>query len=368
MKNLFPININIINDYPQIKLSMRKELKKNVTSKQIFRLLDNLSCSSIKELADYIESFLSNSEYKDFITQKINTNGYLTFKNNLKEIYLLDYLIRSGYQVSTYDNHKGNTPVPEFLASNDEHNILVELYSPIELYGFDIFLRELNIALLYSPIQIGFDIYIQIKSKRNDFEWIKDPAIPFEINEKYSNDKLREECINAITSTLLVCSEITETKRDYFLTNDVYIHVEIKLLENPAIRKYCLATPSYDSVRHFMNLENSSSGFYKKLLTKINQCQLLLDTANESIKILLIDFESSMGSDVLVEGMRQDFLSKTFYEGISKILANDVSPEKVDLIFPVLSRMRDKYVMGNCIYNSKNIDVSKIFNATQQAS
>lgn len=363
MKNIFPINIDVINDYPQIKLTMRKELDKETSSKQIFRLLDNLSCSSIKELVEYIEAFLSIDEYKEFIEKKINTTDYLTFKNNLKEIYLLDYLIKEGYQVSTYDNNKGDKSVPEFFASKNNQNILVEHYSPIELYGFDIFLRELEITLLYSPINIGFDICIQIKSNSNEYDWVKNHTIPFEINKRYSDNKLREECINTIVSELLACSERTKTVKDYFIANDVYLNVEIKILDNPANRRYSLSTPSYDSVRHFMNLENSSGGFYKKLLNKINQGQLLITTTDESIKVLLVDFEKSMGSDVLVEGLGNDFLSKSFYEGISSCSENDVSPEKVDLIFPVVSKMSDKYFVGNCIYNPQNIDTTKIFNA-----
>lgn len=364
MKYSFPINKNTINHYPNIKKAFRKDLSKDFSSKQIFRLLDNLHYDRIKALVEFFEMYLSKDEFCQFVTQKLNTNEFTTFSNNIKEIFLLDFLLKKGFNIYTFDNNKTNRPVPEYYINNSSSEMLIELYSPLELYGFEKFFNELQTAIKYFPNNLGFNCIMEIKFDKKEDEWIKRAIIPSELNDKYSNDKLRHKEIDNIVDSILNNSDGKQRKRKYYLTDDIYISTSIKFKGNCNNRWITYSSPSYDSLRDYVSIQKNSKGFYKKLLHKIKSGQLNKKEYPSVLKVLFVDFSHSMGSEVLVEGMGEDFLSKIFYENLSQRLKEDASVKNVDLLFPIICGMNDNFVIGKCVFNPKNINIQNVFSAS----
>lgn len=363
MKYSFPINKKAINNYPNLKKIFSKDLENDISSKQIFRLLDNLHYDSTKNLVEFIEKFLSKDEFVEFTIQKIKTKDQTQFSINLKEIMLLDFLLKNGFKVSTFDNNKNNKPVPEYYIRNLTTDMLIEFYSPIELYGFDILRIELITSIKYFPNDIGFNCNLEVKFDNFEEEWIKRQTLPFELNEKFSNDKLRHKVINDIVNDLLQNSGDTLQQKRFYITNDIYISTSIIFGGKSINRQITFSTPSYDSVREYLTLQKKSKGFYRKLLHKINSKQLISTEYPSAQKVLFVDFSNSMGSEVLVEGMGKDFLSKTFYDNLFQRLIEDVSAKNVDLIFPIICGSDNNFKIGNCLFNPRNINIQNIFNA-----
>lgn len=356
----FPINYKIIENYPSIRSYFTKDLKNKFSQKQIFRLLDNVeNYKHIKNLVAFLEGLLSNEEFKEFVFKKIRTKDYLTFSNNLKELFLLDYLLINKFKVIPFDIKKGKESVPEFYVEKLSDKLLIELYSPIELYGFEIFLRELQTSIKYFHKELGFNCSLEIKTKAN--EWSHRNYLPYELYYIYKNDKYRRNIIERIVEDIFSCFNKGTLKKEYLLTANVYINTEIKFNNNYNNRFISISTPSYDSVISYMNLNKQSKGFYQKLLKKIKYGQFKSEKYSTALKTLFVDFSHSMGSEVLVEGLEEDFLSKTFYSNIRENLNKDILPKDVDLIYPVLCNFNNNFFIGNCIYNSQNI--KSIFNA-----
>lgn len=362
MEFSFPTNKAGVNKYPNLKKVFQKGLNNDFSSKQIFRLLDNLHYDGIKLLVEFIEMFLSKKKFFELIVQKIRTKDYAQFSSNIKEIILLNYLLKKGFNIHTFDNNKSNKRVPEYCIKNSTTEMLIEFYSPFELYGFELFQNELITAIKYYPNNLGYNCNIEIEYDKKEDEYKNRSFVPFNLNYKYSNDKLRHTVINNIIAKLLHFSEI-EQREVFYLTDDIYILTSIEFKRNSNNRQIAYSTPSYDSLRYYVSIQSNSKGFYKKLLHKINSGQLNQSEYPSAHKVLFVDFSQSMGAEVLVEGMGEDFLSEAFYKNLSQILIENVSTKNVDLIFPIICRMNDDFVIGNCLFNPQNINIRNLFNA-----
>lgn len=365
MKYLFPINYTALEKYKNISNVFKKELCSKYSSKQIFRLLDNLHYDSIEKLVELIEELLSETKVKGFIYKKLNSTDFLTFESNLNELQIYNLLINNGFEVITFDDNKRDVIVPEYYAFNETYHLLIELYSPKELFGFNIFLNELQTAIKYYPGDFGFNCIYDFKSLNVGNDLLENTLLPFKLNSIFSNDRNRRDMTKKITETIFDNIAKQNFSNTIEIAKNITISFKIIFNDDYDNRSITYTTPGYNSVIKFMNLDSTeykTKGFYKKLLTKINKGQLNIDLTQSVLKILFIDFTYSMGSDVLVEGIGKDFLSETFYNNFSKCLRNDVSEKKLNLIIPVVFKKNNNLFIGNPVFNPLNMDISEIFN------
>ena len=197
MATSFPVNPEVLGQYPNLAGYFKSDAENGRSDKQIFRLLDNLHYPHIERLVNFLEEMASDERYQRFIYQKLNTSDLIQFRTGLHEIYLLRFLLKNGYSVKPFDDRKGSKSVPEFHAVREDRSLLCELYSPIELYGYQIFYEELRLGIKCLDAPFGFRVDISLV---NNYPF-GDPSryyFPYRIRELYADGKHRKSKVEEI--------------------------------------------------------------------------------------------------------------------------------------------------------------------------
>lgn len=358
MRTFFPTTANELAIFPNLHDIFREAAKAGHSSKQIFNLLSNLSnpyTSSALKIVHFLESILGNRQYLSFVKAKLNAPNSLQFSNDLSELFLLRFLLNNGYKVSAFETSKSQFKVPEFYAEKDTGGLLIELYSPIELYGYNEFFDDLRESLTYLNVDYDFDIKINIKIREKDRLDQTFYSYPYEIySEYYKDDKTRISKIDEILKLFDSHVRKQEYKFDVQITKNVSLEFEIQLFKAKTHRLIVVNEP-VNSVRSSVYFESApcnAKGFYRKVFTKIRDNQLSQKGYPSATKVFFIDFTHIKdGYDLLKE---RDYIGK-FYGSISRCLESEIRNSSIDLVFPIIAGIDSDFVLGKCIYNPKNL-------------
>lgn len=293
-------------------------------NREITRLLENPH-DHIKIL-EQIDKYGSISEE---IGETILTcNDYMVFLRLLKELTLFIHLYEKlGSKVIPIRRIK-NQKTPDLLVRINDLEALIEIYSPMDYYGYQIFSRSLTRCVKNLPIDIGFIISIDSESKNRVYTF----DFP-EFREVYDwFDQFKEKLIKwlniaKIGDSLEVDSPAVSAKLKIYL---------ISIEDDSGIRriKWGEAARSTDT-RHYFEINDPTKFAKTEWGIKIKE-KLKIQQAGEPrekvIRILAINFTFADTLDICF------FNESKYYSNLKediKYLASNIKPyPPYDIVLP----------------------------------
>ncbi len=128
--------------------------------REITRLLENVHYPHIAKALMIINEYGPISE--EIGESLLICNDCFVFERLLAELFLFAHLYaHNGPSVIPIRRIK-NTKSPDFLVKLDELELLIELYSPIDFYGYQLFERLLSTTIKNLDIELGFKLKIEL--------------------------------------------------------------------------------------------------------------------------------------------------------------------------------------------------------------
>jgi hypothetical protein len=299
---------------------------------EIVRLLDNVHYKHIEQLLELINGSLP--QCGPIGTRLLGQTDRFQFDSCLAELFLFLYLRESlGDSVrpaTTGASQRG----PDIEVSWEDLSVKLEVYSPIDLMGFQMIEKLLGSLFKYLEVDRGFQLHIDITSlcdfpksafyplsipsERQLILWLKDMAEKAHVwlNQSHlrDGDRLRVEGPG----------------------RDMVIDARLKKLEDdPAIREITYNFGSYSTdCRLLFECETpdaiARSRWGQKIKQKLEKKQAGLSGASD-LNILVIDFDRAHTSspDFICWPKIADKLSET----VSAIVKNISDPTSYDILF-----------------------------------
>ena len=360
---MFPTNASLLDGYPGIKRYFSKVARKERSDKQIFRLLDNLHYAHVERLVVYLDKWLSDISYGDFVFGRINNRDLIQFKGGLYEIYVLDKLLSIGYSIDCFDDFKGQERVPEFLGKRNQTEFLFEHYNPIDLYGYEELFEELRIAIKYVPVNRGFEATIDLVNKKS---WGDQSRLyfPYDLRDRYGDDYLRKDVIRKAVEKFSDVLLGPSTTFEISLGDDLVFRFKVDPEPDPANRHIVLghSTTSYSSVLKFDMGDCSTNDYYKKVKAKVDRGQLSHPSYPSAIKVLLVDMHGFDNPETLlgIGPEKGGYYHQRFVERVPICMSQLLEPEDVDLVYPIFSSFGGQFHTGNCVFNPQDLPAEMI--------
>lgn len=127
--------------------------------RELTRLLDNTHYPHIEKLLNFINTYGSASG--EIGKELLTCNDNLNLPRTLSELYLFSHIQNNvHFSISSIHPTRPNINT-DFLVTNSDTNIYIEVYTPMDFYGFQYFFINLMSLLKYLPIDIGYAIQIR---------------------------------------------------------------------------------------------------------------------------------------------------------------------------------------------------------------
>ena len=159
----YPINddvLDILNSFPKIRNKLHNKIKGRRRSKlEIFRVLNNHHVPHLEKLLFFIEQYLDSTGEVGMTV--LNEADPFVFSQRLAEFYLLVSLqSREGVNASPSSSNSG--PNPDINIETETAKAKIEIYSPIDVYGFQ-YVQLYSIHIFrYSKCKRGFNIALKL--------------------------------------------------------------------------------------------------------------------------------------------------------------------------------------------------------------
>lgn len=155
---------NALTEYPDIASSIHIPSEGH-SELEIVRLLDNQQYLRIKKLTTFIEKSLP---FAGEIGKKVlDCKDPFQFAQAISELYLLKRIFDIlGSNVTSASFIRGQTGW-DISASLNNHEVKIEVYTPIELAGYQLFDRLINSLLKYLDLRIDYDLDVRVDIKRS---------------------------------------------------------------------------------------------------------------------------------------------------------------------------------------------------------
>lgn len=154
--------------YPNIASSIQLTTS-GYSELEIVRLLDNQHHAGIKVLTLVIEEILSVAG--DIGKKVLDCKDPFQFAQAISELYLLKYLYQTlGPDIRAAISKRGQTRW-DITASIDGNEIRFEIYTPIELAGYQLFDRFIKSLLKYMDLTFGYYLNVQVGIQRSGSEY-----------------------------------------------------------------------------------------------------------------------------------------------------------------------------------------------------
>ena len=158
----YPINENVVEAlerYAHIKEHLKLPSDGN-SNLEIVRLLDNQHYGHIKSLTQLINDLLPiASELGDKI---LKAKDPFELEQALAELFLFNHLYNKSGDNIEPKHREDDQQIWDISAIIDKSEARIEVYTPVELAGSQVFKSIIKTTLKYIDLTLGFDINIQI--------------------------------------------------------------------------------------------------------------------------------------------------------------------------------------------------------------
>jgi len=283
--------------------------------REIVRLLENIHYPHIKKTLKLIDKYGSQSSEIGDSLLKCNDN--FVFSRQLSELFLFIYLYEKLKSRVTPIRRVQNQKSPDISVKLDDYEYLIEVFSPMDYYGYQVFSRLLTSCLKNLDLNIGFEITIDSQAQTFDYTY----DFP-QFREVY--DWIDQFCKNFLKWIR------TANKGDVYYVQSpagslkLKVHVE-SIEKNSEIRSilWGQATRSTDTILYFRindPAEFSKTQWGVKIEDKL-QKQQAGEPRDKVLRILTINFSLADTSDL-------NFLNDpVYFDNFSKYiryLASDI--------------------------------------------
>jgi hypothetical protein len=189
-----------ITDFPWINSNSYLGEIGTRNDREITRLLENTHYPHIVKTLQLIDKYGPNSQ--EIGESLLVCNDSFVLKRLLAELQLFAHLFdNNGDRVKPIRRIE-KTKTPDFLVKLDDLDFLIELYSPIDYYGFQLFINDISSIIKNVDVDFGFKIEIDLSPNNFSFaydfpefrqilSWIKD--FKKEFNKLLKNTKAGSE-------------------------------------------------------------------------------------------------------------------------------------------------------------------------------
>ena len=277
--------LNALEEFPKIQDHLRRGLNKKSRSKlEIVRLLNNPRRH--RELLEFIERQLDSSG--QIGTAILNEADPVRFKQRLAELFLLVSL-QSREQVNATPSQSRKSKQPDIILETGQIKAKVEVYSPIENYGFQFVKRYYAPIFLYSDCPRGYSV---------DVELIVSDQTGFHAYAVPNHDKQLREWLADFESNVkkwLAVAEVGAVHEFDGVKNTFKLRVSLKEnYDNPDFRLVWFYEPgrSTDVRLCFEGSpeSNANNQMGKKILGKLEKRQCGRLPNPEELRVLVVNF------------------------------------------------------------------------------
>ena len=360
-----------IEKFPWIKSNFSLGELDSRDDREITRLLENTHYPNIMKTLEQIDNYGNQSE--EIGEQILACNDNFVLSGLLAELSLFIYL---------YDNLKSkvnpirriqNQKSPDISVRFDTYEYLIEVYSPADYYGYQVFSRLLTSCLKNLPIDVGFKV--SVDSEARNFGYTYD--FP-QFREVYDwLNQFREKFLKWMKS-----AKGGDTYYSDSPAGSLKLKIIVKSIEeSPDIRciSWGQATRSTDTILYFRiddPAKFAQTEWGNKIKEKLEK-QQAGEPREKNIRILAINFVLADTSDL-------SFLNDSEYhanfEKNIKHLASGIKPyPPYDVVLPCelsfecgfakpinLSSNSDKFIEDALAKIYLNIPIKKIKEAPEE--
>jgi len=291
MSNLtisYPISSKVLSD-----LSNYKEIAKHVkvvagdrSELEIIRVLGN------SEIACFINKFLPSSG--NIGEKLLEQTDIFEFGQHLAELYLFGHLQTSFGDRVVLNSHKKNSAINDMDVNFDGTSVKFEVYTPIELAGFQILAYYIKPLLFYLDVPHGFCLNVQVDPRISDNEYDQDSFYyPYSVPEKNQVLTWLSNFKDSVKEWLIEPNP-SETMSLAGPGGKVVVNLELRSRNNNIEDRFLgwgLSTRSNDTILYFRNsgrdIVNSEWG--RKLMNKLREQQCGTESPN-TMRILVLNF------------------------------------------------------------------------------
>jgi hypothetical protein len=198
--------------------------KLKITDLQILGLVQNNHYEHIALTLRIIDQCIANGWYQPKL---LKTRSKFELESFISEVYLVNHLIKSSVSVRSTDNAKKNSRVPDLLITRGDQRMVIEITTPRDWRGLDLFQDELRTGIMNIDLPYDFKCYITNELLIEITEDIRLLNFnPWAFAKSHQNDTKRQNVINTIVVKL---SEKLSTHPQSFEHEYIDVEHNIKL-------------------------------------------------------------------------------------------------------------------------------------------
>jgi hypothetical protein len=156
------ISKRAIENYPWIKANFILGDKSTRDDREITRLLENTHYPNISETLKLIDKY--GRESGEISRSILSCKDNLGLSRLLAELSLFVHLYNLSGTKVTQINRIPNEKTPDFSVVVNDYKCLIEVYSPMDYYGYQTFKRLFTNCIKNLPVDKGFEICIESDS------------------------------------------------------------------------------------------------------------------------------------------------------------------------------------------------------------
>jgi hypothetical protein len=134
------------------------------TSREIYRILCNQHYSHLQELLKDLEYCLDKGWQQPKILQ---TRSGKELHSAISELSVAAHFAKTGFEISSFDEKKGQESVPDLMVVNSNLSCICEVYSPRDWDGIGYYKDDLRLSLLHLDIPWDFSFRITFTLARH---------------------------------------------------------------------------------------------------------------------------------------------------------------------------------------------------------
>jgi hypothetical protein len=242
--------------------------------------------------------------------------------------------------------------------------LLVELYTPFELCGYELFYDELRIGLRYLDVPFNFEVEVELINDAQ-FDSSSKYYHVYDFKELFSNYGDRQKEIEAIKDKVRDALNQDGKAFKHSLKENLLFKIQVQRKAKGQERKVSVTggSHSYSSGLYFDLAPCNARQYYSKVYDKLNKGQLCVQGESDAIKVFYICTNEFIVRDgyELVKNEGEGYYSRQFYEKQRECFEQYVDPSKVDLIFPVIAGVDDGFYVGSSLFNPGDLDTSELW-------
>ena len=328
----YPVNdvvLNALGEFPKIKDNLRRGPNKKRWDKlEIVRLLNNPHRHRM--LLEFIERQLDSSGQIGMAI--LNEADPVRLSQRLAELFLFVSL-RSREQVNAKPSQSRKGKQPDIVLETGQIKAKIEIYSPIDNYGFQFVKRYYSPIFLYSDCQRGYSVDVELIVR--DQTGYHAYAVP-------NHDKQLRKWLTDLECNVknwLAIAEAGEIQEFDGVKDTFKLRVSLReVYDNPDVRWIRFHEPgrSTDVRLYFEGSpeSNANNQMGKKILGKLEKRQCGLLPNPDELRVLILNFELTdhSGPDWFSLARTPQSIDQTIRVLIDKV----GDPLPYDLVIPAM--------------------------------